>query len=71
MTTHFGVKLRNKEGGFRLTADNYIVFRSKDFTSPHLEGLKNKFEKALINFDLNMKYSKFCLGVSLMQNCIG
>lgn len=58
MTTHFGVKLRNKEGGFRLTTDNYIAFRSKDFTFSHLEGLKNKFEKALINLDLNMKYFK-------------
>jgi hypothetical protein len=58
VTIHFGVKLRNKKDGFRLTADNYIKLRSSDFTSPHAEGLMKKFEMALLNFDLNMKYYK-------------
>ncbi|OME71503.1 hypothetical protein BSK65_10710 [Paenibacillus odorifer] len=58
MTLHFGIKLRNKDGGLRLTADNYIKIRSKDITSPHAEGLMNKFEMAVLNFDLNMKYYK-------------
>ncbi|GMK39086.1 hypothetical protein PCCS19_21400 [Paenibacillus sp. CCS19] len=58
MTTHLGLKLRNKEGGFSLTADNYIKFRSKDITSPHFEDLEHKYEKAMMNFDLNMKYFK-------------
>lgn len=58
MTTHFGIKLRKKEGGFSLTADNYIKIRSKDITSPHFEDLNHKYEKAMMNFDLNMKYFK-------------
>ncbi|WP_239617691.1 hypothetical protein [Cohnella mopanensis] len=55
MTTHFGIKLRNKDGGFKLTADNYIKVRNKDITPSH-EELWDKWEKASTNFDLNMKY---------------
>ncbi|MNW44582.1 hypothetical protein D3C74_218200 [compost metagenome] len=56
MTTHLGVKLRNKEGGFKLTVDNHISVSAKDITSPYFEELKDKMEKVLVKYDLNMKY---------------
>ncbi|WP_054956490.1 hypothetical protein [Paenibacillus dakarensis] len=56
MTTHFGVKLYNKEGGFKLTVDNYISVSAKDVTRPSFEELENKVGKVLAKFDLNMKY---------------
>ncbi|MDN4067649.1 hypothetical protein QYF50_07050 [Paenibacillus vini] len=55
MTTHFGIKLHNKEGGHKLTADNYV--RDKDI-DPSSEESKIKLKKVMTRFDLNMRYFK-------------
>jgi len=57
MTTHFGLNLRNKEGGFKLSVDNYYKIRNKDIT-PSSEELVIKIENALTNFDHSMKLFK-------------
>lgn len=57
MTTHFGVKLRNKEGGNKLTSDNYVKKGDKD-NAASFEESKLKLEKVMTRFDLNMKYFK-------------
>ncbi|OME78634.1 hypothetical protein BK120_23125 [Paenibacillus sp. FSL A5-0031] len=57
MTTHFGIKLRNREGGFKLTVDNYVKMSDKD-TATLSEELKLKSEKVMTRFDLNMRYFK-------------
>jgi len=54
MTIHFGVKLRNKEGGFKLTVDNYVE-SDKGIATSSDEELKLK---VMTRFDLNMKYFK-------------
>ncbi|MDG0789951.1 hypothetical protein OMP38_03105 [Cohnella ginsengisoli] len=56
MTTHFGIKLRNKEGGHKLTIDNYIGVRPKDITSYSFDELEEKKGRILNKFELNMKY---------------
>lgn len=57
MTTHLGLNLRNKEGGFKLTVDNYIKLRNKDFSSSP-EELMSKMDKALTYLDFNIKLFK-------------
>ncbi|SMG52218.1 GIY-YIG nuclease family protein [Paenibacillus aquistagni] len=51
------MKLRNKEGGFKLTFDNYIKISNKDIT-PSYEELESKLKTALTNLDLNIKFFK-------------
>lgn len=57
MTTHFGIKLHNREGGYKLTADNYVKMSDKD-SATSSEELKLKLEKVMTRFDLNMRYFK-------------
>ncbi|OMD76838.1 GIY-YIG nuclease family protein [Paenibacillus odorifer] len=56
MTTHFGVKPYNKEGGFKLTRDNLINVRAKEISSLSIEELEDQKRKVRDKFDLNMKY---------------
>jgi len=57
MTPHFGIKIRNREGEFKLTSDNYVRRSDKDIATTS-EELKLKIEKVMTRFDLNMKYFK-------------
>ncbi|MGO4695472.1 hypothetical protein AB4Z50_14465 [Paenibacillus sp. 2TAB26] len=57
MTIHFGRKLKNIEGGLKLTADNYVRMSDIDNANSS-EELKLKLEKVMTRFDLNMKYFK-------------
>ncbi|OMD87538.1 MULTISPECIES: hypothetical protein [Paenibacillus] len=50
------MKPYNKEGGFKLSINNYISVSVKDINSPSYEELENKVGKVLAKFDHNMKY---------------
>jgi hypothetical protein len=57
MNPYFGIKIRNREGEFKLTSDNYVRRSDKDIATSS-EELKLKLEKVMTRFDLNMKYFK-------------
>ncbi|WP_172249982.1 hypothetical protein [Saccharibacillus deserti] len=56
MNTHLGIKLRNKEGGSRLTLNNYIPTGTKAMTNLPSDELAKGVEKLLNKFTLNMNY---------------
>lgn len=58
MNTHFGVKLYNREGGFKLTVDNYVEKSDKNIDLSSDEELNLKLEKIMTRFHLNMRYFK-------------
>lgn len=53
MATHFGVKVLNREGELKLTADNYVRKIDKDNVVSSDE-VKLKLEKVMTRFNLNM-----------------
>ncbi|OMD74166.1 hypothetical protein [Paenibacillus odorifer] len=57
MTTHFGVKVLNRDGELKLTTDNYVKKSDKD-NAVSFEESKLKLEKVMTRFDLNMRYFK-------------
>ncbi|MEK4006475.1 hypothetical protein [Paenibacillus sp. FSL H3-0333] len=54
MASHFGVKVLNREGELKLTADNYVRKIDKD-NATLSEEIKLGFEKVTARFNLNMK----------------
>ncbi|MNB85004.1 hypothetical protein D3C75_318880 [compost metagenome] len=53
MTIHFGISVFNREGEYKLTADNYVKKSDKDNANSSEEE-RLKLERGMMRFDLNM-----------------
>ncbi|MEH6991271.1 hypothetical protein V7075_01005 [Neobacillus drentensis] len=60
MAGHFGVNIRKKSDGFKLTRDNYIKVKNKSTLRKGMvydDSFINKhIENCLYNYDLNIEY---------------
>jgi hypothetical protein len=54
---HLGIKVRNKEDGLKLTAENYVQAKDKD-VAVLSEEFKLRLERVMARFDANMRYFK-------------
>jgi len=57
MIKHFGVNVKDKSDGLKLTRDNYIkVNKNKTYSNESIELINKRIDDRLYNFDLNMRY---------------
>jgi len=53
---HFGVNIKDKPDGLKLTRDNYIKVNNKTYSNESIDKINKHMEDCLFNYDLNMRY---------------